>query len=362
MSLKELEPVVGCEAWTPAELARDRSWELMVDDRAREELLASFEQMKAAGGELAALGRESFPLGVASKALVREVVRGVRDNRGFVVLRGLPTVGMSVDDAKLFTWGFSQWVGTCLSQNKAADLVAVVMDHGQKKGVPLERGYGTNKELELHIDLTDVVGLLFLRQSPASPPTLISSSLTVFNSFLRERPDLLARAMRGFHWDRLGEHAPWESPITPYEVPIFSVNNGKVSCRYNRHWTMSAYRRMNRTLDSLELEVFDFFDRAARACAFEIGLKSGDMYFASNFTVTHGKRGHESDPDDAETKRVLLRVWLNIPHMREVSDEEVVRWGLIRHGNLGWTGSELLKGLHQSGGNVRSLLKIDAVV
>ncbi len=355
MAMEDWKKVVGSEAWMPADLEKDRSWEIGVDSAAQAELIEALKGAMSRGVQLAEIGAGDFPLGPAAADLARRIVEGVRDGRGFVVVRGMPSEGLSAQDAELLSWGLCQHIGNCVSQNKDAALVATVMDHGQKKGVKLQRGYGSNKELELHIDLTDVVGLLCLRQSPASPPSLISSSMSVFNQFLEERPDLLQVGLEGFQWDRLGEHAAWESPITPYRVPVFSVAQGKVSCRYNRFWISSAHARMNKPLTPLQEEFFDFFDKAAKAAAFEFRLDSGDMYFASNFTVTHGKRGHEGDPPDDDVKRVLLRLWLNIPGMRPVADEEIIRWGLIEHGNLGWTGEELLAGKHLGAGHKRSL-------
>ena len=34
-----------------------------------------------------------------------------------------------------------------------------------------------------------------------------------------------------------------ETPTTGYRVPFFSVADGRVSCRYNRHWLVRALER-----------------------------------------------------------------------------------------------------------------------
>jgi hypothetical protein len=137
--------------------------------------------------------------------------------------------------------------------------------------------------------------------------------------------------------DRFSEQSDWESPITS-RIPIFSAAGGQLSCRYNRNWITGATVRMNRPLSAEETAMFDFFDDAARANALSLRLDPGDMYFASNYTVLHGKAAHEDEPDLEDVKRLLLRVWINIPGFRQFADEATVRYGLTSHGNIGWTG------------------------
>ena len=47
---------------------------------------------------------------------------------------------------------------------------------------------------------------------------------------------------------------------------------------------------------------------------------------------------------DEERKRVLMRIWLDMPNFRAFSDEAIVRYGNGRHGQLGWSAEEVLEG------------------
>ena len=70
------------------------------------------------------------------------------------------------------------------------------------------------------------------------------------------------------------------------------------------------------------------------ASCLEFPFHTGDIQFANNFTVLHGRAGHEEVPDE-DRKRVLLRLWLDFPECR-----------LVRHGQLGRTAQDLLAQRH----------------
>ena len=356
MTLKR-QPVRDASAWTPADLERDRSWDVTLDKDEQQELRQGLAALKARNAEIGRMQAGDFPVGRRLKALAEKIGTACRDGRGFIVLRGFPIDGLSADDIRLAYWGLSLQLGTCVSQDKHAALVADVMDKGQVK-TPLTRAYGSKKESKLHVDLADIVGLLCVRQAVSAPPSVLASSMTVYNAFLAEHPEWLDRFERGFRWDRFGEQAAWESPMTD-PIPVFSEAEGQVSCRYNRSWITGAATRMNRPFDAAEEAALDFFDATARAQSIEIKLLPGDVYFASNYTILHGKAAHEDVPDAPDLKRLLLRVWLNVPGFRAFSDEGAVRWGLTRHGNIGWTGAELVAGKNESAGHERVLCEPD---
>ena len=61
----------------------------------------------------------------------------------------------------------------------------------------------------------------------------------------------------------------------------------------------------------------------------------------------HGRAGHEPVAEE-HRKRLLLRVWIDLPEVRPFADEGRVRYGVIRHGKLGWTAADLLAGNHHT--------------
>ena len=78
-----------------------------------------------------------------------------------------------------------------------------------------------------------------------------------------------------------------------------------------------------------------------------VRMGAGDVYFANNFTVLHGREAYEEEPDwQVAERRLFLRLWLNIPQFRPFADEAAMRFSVIGHGNLGWTAQELAAGCH----------------
>ncbi len=351
------QPVTDASAWGPADLERDRSWDVELGAEHREELERGLKAVRQKGLDVARMTAQDFPTGPALRQLATRMVQDCRDGRGFIVIRGFPVQDHSADDVRLMYWGLAQQLGTCVSQDKHAALVADVIDRGQKKE-PLTRAYGSKKESKLHVDLSDIVGLLCVRQALSSPPSVLGSSMAVYNAFVEEHPEWLERLYEGYPWDRFGEQASWEQPTTA-RIPIFSHADGQVSCRYNRNWITGAAVRMERPFSDDETAMFDFFDAAARKNSISLQLRPGDMYFASNYTVLHGKAAHEDEPDVEDVKRLLLRVWINVPGFRRFSDEPTVRYGLTGHGNIGWTGDELLGGHNLKPGHTRQLCRED---
>jgi hypothetical protein len=84
-------------------------------------------------------------------------------------------------------------------------------------------------------------------------------------------------------------------------------------------------------------------------------MGAGDVYFVNNYAVLHGREAYDEAPDtDAAGKRLFFRVWMYLPQFRAFSDEPTVRFGLLNHGNLGWTASELADGMNRSADHRRS--------
>jgi hypothetical protein len=49
--------------------------------------------------------------------------------------------------------------------------------------------------------------------------------------------------------------------------------------------------------------------------------------------------------EDEERKRLLVRVWMDLPGAAALLDEPIQRYGTIRHGNLGYTAAEVRAGV-----------------
>ncbi len=341
MATIDLAPVTDRSAWTGDDVRADRSWELHLDDAGRAELDAALRSIDARGLTVADLTPADVPLPTLAP-LAAHLSDELRHGRGFALLRGFPVDGYTLEQIEKMYAGLCCHLGTLITQNSDATLIHYVTA-GRLRPNQGTRGVGVPTESTLHVDLTDAVSLLCVRQADDDPPSWLASSTQIFNEFLRDRPDLLGPLLDGFEWDRLGEHAPDEAPASGYKVPVFSVADGTVSCRYNRYWMAAADRRADRHNTPEQREALDLFDRIAATNRLEFTFEPGDVQFANNYTVLHGRAAHAPEVDE-DRMRLLMRIWVDFPDARPTVDDAIVRYGVVRHGNLGWTAAELRAG------------------
>ncbi|MDP6343021.1 MAG: TauD/TfdA family dioxygenase, partial [Alphaproteobacteria bacterium] len=306
------------------------------------DLLAANARVKAADLPLTGIGAGNFPL-PRCQATVDRIREELRDGRGFALLYGFPIEGQDRADIERMDWGFCAHLGTGLTQNGDGTLIHYVTE-GRLRPNQGTRGVGNPGTVPLHVDLADVVSLLCLRQPKDSPQSRIASSTTVHNLIHERASHLLPRLYDGFAWDRQNEHDSQEAPTTGYRVPVFSARNGVVSCRYNRNWMMKAAQRDGGDFSPEEAALLDLFDELAAECMFEFPFNPGDIQFANNYTVLHGRAPHAPATSEEKT-RLLMRIWTNIDDFRPYADEAIIRNGIIRHGRLGWTAEQLAVGL-----------------
>jgi hypothetical protein len=341
MTTIDLSAVQDASAWSGEELRHDRGWRLELDDGERAELDRAVDGVRSRGLVLAEIDAATFPLpGLAPKlALIAEQLR---HGRGFAVLGGFPVEDRPLEDVERAYWGLCSHLGTGITQNSDATLIHYVTE-GRLRPNQGTRGVGFPTESTLHVDLTDVASLLCVRQAPDDPPSWLASSTRVFNELLAQHPAALEPLLEGFQWDRMDEHGPGEAPTTGYRVPVFSVADGTVSCRYNRYWMASAHRRLGTQHTEAQRLALDLFDRIAAAHRLEFRFAPGDIQFVNNYTVLHGRAAHAPVTDESQV-RLLMRIWLDLPDSRPVVDDAIVRYGIVRHGNLGWTAAQVRAG------------------
>ena len=340
-----MEPVTEPSAWSGADLERDRSWEYTLTARQQAEVEAALCQVQERGLQLAEITRDTFPLpGVADTLCA--ILRQLRAGRGVALLHGIPTAGHHLDTLEKLYWGLNSHIGTGVTQNSEAGLLHYVTD-GRLRPQQGTRGVGNPGKVSLHVDLTDCVGLYCVRQAPDDPYSHAASSMTVYNEILRQHPEWLPRLYEGFVWNRAEEEAPGEAPVSDYLVPAFSAAQGRVSCRFNGGWIKRGMERAGIPFSDEEQAIFDFIQETAAAHCHAFPLHPGDAVWCNNYTVFHGRAAHEPVADEVH-KRLLLRIWLDLPEVRPFADEGRIRYGVIRHGRLGWSAADLLAGNHRT--------------
>lgn len=346
MATTTVRPATGPSVWHGRDLTADRSWVFELDDGDVAELEAALAAVRRDRLTLPEITAERFPLPTLS-ALLDRLGAQVRSGRGVALLRGVPVERNELADLELIYWGMCTHLGTGITQNGDAGLIHYVTD-GVLKPNQGSRGVGKPYRAPLHVDLTDCASLLCIRQAADDPPSWLASSSHVHNEILRRRPDALDCLYEGFEWDRLGEHGDGEAPSTGYRVPVFSRAGDAVSCRYNRYWMAAAAKRAGDGFSAADADVLDLFDEIAHESRHDLEFEPGDVQFVNNYKVLHGRDEHTLEPDE-QRKRLLMRIWLDFDEAGPFSDEAVVRYGIVRHGRLGWTAAQLAAGLPAEG-------------
>ena len=329
-------------AWTVNDLENDKNWDMTLQDAQIDDLLQALERVKKQGLPLQQIERDTFPFPHCKK-IVEQIRHELREGRGFSLLHGFPVEGREQADIEKIYWGFCTHLGLGLTQNGDGTLIHYVTE-GHLRPSQGTRGVGNPGQVPLHVDLADCVTLLCVRQPRDSPRSRLASATTVHNLLLGRDPRLLERLYEGFVWDRQNEHDPCETPTTGYRVPVFSEKDGIVSCRYNRNWMTKAVLRSGNDFSQEDQALLDMFDALADAACFEFEFNAGDVQFANNYTILHGRAPH-APAQSEETTRLLMRIWLDLENMRSWADEGKIRYGIIRHGRLGWTAKELTDGI-----------------
>ncbi|MEM7029606.1 MAG: TauD/TfdA family dioxygenase [Chloroflexota bacterium] len=338
-------PIADVSAWKGDDLVRDRSWEFTLSEAQKKGLHDALLQVKAQNLQLAQVTQQNFLIPELEQ-LLGQVQQTLVEGRGFAVLHGFPADSYTLEELEVLYWGLCTYLGTGVTQNSEAGLIHYVTD-GKLRPQQGARRVGNPAPIGLHVDLSDCVGLFCVRQAPDDPHSLVASATTIYNKILQQRPEWLPKLYEGFVWTRNDEEVADEGPVSPYKVPVFSEVNGKVTCRLNSGWIRKGIERLGKTFTDEEVEMFEFIRTTAIENSFDFPLHKGDIAFCNNYTVLHGRAGHAPITDEAQ-KRLLLRIWLDLPNVRPFVDEGLIRYGVIRHGKLGWTAADILAGNHHT--------------
>jgi hypothetical protein len=253
---------------------------------------------------------------------LERVFEEVHEGRGIVIVRGVPVDAHSVDDIAAMFWAIGTHFGRGVSQSALGDVLGLVRDETPPGQPESARGYLSRRELSLHVDLAQIVGLMCVRQARHGGYSQYASGLGVHNEILATRPDLMPILYRGFPYHRRGEEASTAAPITPYDVPVFSNVDGHVSVFMVREIINASFRELGRDFTLEEIDAIDTFRATAQRLQFETRLEPGEASFLNNYTVMHA-RSEFDDWEEPDKKRLMLRLWLDVerksrPVVREI--------------------------------------------
>jgi hypothetical protein len=230
----------------------------------------------------------------------------IKTGPGLVVMRGFPVDKYTPEEMRTVYWGIGAHFGHGCSQSADGDYLGHVTNVEKAS-----RGYTTARELSLHTDSAEIVGLLCVRDAKEGGVSIYASSLKVREIIAREHPEYLAVLERGFRCDRRGEEAPDDDSVTPYRVPIFSEKAGVLSTRFVRGVIDRGADALGEPLSGLEQEALAFFEAVAQRdeVRLELTLRPGEASFISNYEMLHARTAFV-DHDDPAKKRLLYRLWL----------------------------------------------------
>lgn len=305
MTAVRTEPVTDASAWIENDLMQDRSWEHTLSDNHLADIDSALKNIKKHKLQLAEITPNNFPL-PALETTLKKIQDELKTGRGFALMHGFPVEKYNLEDLVKLYWGLCTHLGIGITQNSQGDLVQYVTD-GRLQPQQGARRVGNPRAASLHNDLTDCVSLLSVRQPPDSPFSYAASSTTLYNEILRQHPEYLPRFYDGFIWDRQDEEADGETDTSIYAVPLFSEEDGIISCRYNRAWIRKGFERRGQEFTPEETEILDFIDQMTFENRFEFQFPAGDIQFCNNYLVMHGRAGHEPVEEES-LKRLLLRI------------------------------------------------------
>lgn len=251
----------------------------------------------------------------ASHPLIDALMTGVRFNimegMGAVILAGLDMDRVTLDDYQRIYWALGTHLGVGAVQSYRGDRIGYVQ---KEKENPTQRGYLMDIELRSHTDFHEILSLASYRKSARGGESGVASALAVHNAIFERRPDLLAPLYEGFF------HASSGDAVSNGKVPIFCKVDGKVSCYYHNLFMVNAARQMGIDYPPDLKEALDLFVELANSPEIraDFMLEPGEMMFWHNFTALHSRQAFD-DTDDQ--KRLLLRLWLNVPDGRPMAPE-----------------------------------------
>ncbi len=141
----------------------------------------------------------------------------IMNGRGIVIVTGISSERFSEEDFQRIYWGLGTHLGIGAVQSGNGDRLGYVQNNEDD---PVKRGYRSLRELHMHTDSYEVVGLMSVRKAKSGGLSGLVSSLAIHNEILRTRPDLLKPLYKGFRI--ASEEARFSSKaITDDDMPVF---------------------------------------------------------------------------------------------------------------------------------------------
>ena len=245
----------------------------------------------------------------AVNTLMASVRRELFEGRGATVLSGIDLERFSGEAFERICWGLGTHLGVAAPQSYRRDRLGYVQ---KEPNNPTARGYLMDVELRSHTDFHEILSLACVRRASTGGESGLVSSLAVHNRILESRPELLAALYDGFYQEWAGAQ-----PVSEEKIPIFCRVGDQVSCYYHPLAILNAAKALAVALPSALEEAMRVFRDVADGpdLRTDFMLEPGELVFWHNFLVLHSRKAFQ---DHGDPKRLLLRLWLNVPRGRSM--------------------------------------------
>ncbi len=305
-----MKPLVDPAGWAADDLRDVSRWSYCITAGDADELEAAVAAVRRRGVAMVDIRKDDFPLGAFAEVLT-DVRHELMDGRGIVMMQGFPLDRFDREGAAIAYIGLGAHLGQTMSQNKLGHILGHVKDLGGDYHDPHTRGYMTNAEMRFHTDACDYVGLLCLQTSKSGGASRVASSVTVYNTMLQRRPELVEALCGDYYRSRSGEISPGDLPY--FKQPIFTFHEGYFSATGAGAVIDKAQQLPGvPKFTPVQKEAIEVYRQTVDEVALDIGFGRGDIQFLNNFVMLHTRREYQ-DWAEPERKRHLLRLWLYDP-------------------------------------------------
>lgn len=234
---------------------------------------------------------------------------------GIAILRGLDPSAISESDAEIVAWGLCNYLGRPVRQGIATDRrLFTVADRGAANTDPTRIGASARRSAK-HTDNGCLeprppcyIGLLCYRAAGEGGESTIISARTVYETIVRERPDLLAVCFQRYHFRAPQLHV-WPSRGPTIEKPILEAAHGELRIHYARVMIEPGMEMAGTPLNARQREALDFLDEVIErpGLCFRHRLQPGEILLVNNLAMLHGREAFTPDP---QAGRILKRIWM----------------------------------------------------
>jgi len=230
----------------------------------------------------------------------------IMDGHGAVILSGLDLGRYGYEAFRRIYWGLATHLGNGTVQSYRRDRIGLVQ---KEEDNPTGRGYLMDTELRSHTDFHELLSLACVRKAEEGGLSGVVSSLAIHNAIFESRPELLTPLYEGFYHESAG------GQVSATKVPVYGCVDGKVSCYYHVPFIVNAARIMGVEVPTdLRTAMTYMNEQAMRPdIRADFMLEPGEMLFWHNFTALHSRTAFTDTP---QNKRLLMRLWLNVPNGR----------------------------------------------